>query len=121
RKIHERINRYLNNRLKGKGIDLVTYIKIDENPAEKKLRVEGAAVMMADRMIEKLCADEVKSYHLLMDTLEGGLILVPHPNYPDKKVVLEILQGQAKTKTDLELEDGGITLKKSIKIRTSFG
>ncbi len=121
RKIHERINRYLNNRLKGKGVDLVTYIKINDNTAEKKLQVEGAAIMVEDTMIDSLTAEEVMSYHLLMDTLEGGLILLPHPSFPDKKVVLEILQGKANTKTEIALQDEGITLKKSISIRASFG
>lgn len=121
RKVHERINKYLNNRLKGQEVDLVTKIKIDEELAEKKVKVAGAAVFKDDRMVDKIDEEKVKSYHFIMNTLKGGLIIIPHPVYEDKKVVLEILQNRVKTKSEITMEGDRIILKKEITVRTTVG
>ncbi|SNS82366.1 germination protein, Ger(x)C family [Anaerovirgula multivorans] len=114
----ERFNQYLNNRLKGRRVDILTTFTHDKIMGEDKINIAGAAVMQEDKLVSILSNDEVRIYHLLMDTLHTGLLIVPHPAYPDKKVVLEVLKGN--TKTSIKMEENTIILKKSIDIRTTF-
>lgn len=114
----ERFNQYLNNRLKGRKVDILTTFTHDKIMGEDKINIAGAAVMQEDKLVSILSNDEVRIYHLFMDTLHTGLLIVPHPVYPDKKVVLEVLGGN--TKTSIKMEEDTIILKKSIDIRTTF-
>lgn len=118
RRARGRFNTYLNNRLKGKKVDVLTAIMHEINMEENKVKIVGVAVMQEDKLVGILDEQQVRAYHFLMDTLEGGLLTIPHPSYPERKVVLEILKSN--TKTFLEMKKNGIYLRKSIDIRTTF-
>ncbi|AKL96373.1 spore germination B3 GerAC family protein [Clostridium aceticum] len=117
----QRFNAYLNNRLKGRGVDILTIFacETDKNIGEDKIKISGAAVMENDKLVGTLSSEETRIYHFLMNTLDAGLITIPHPVDPDKKAVLEILKSN--TKTSIHLENNQLIFKKSINIRTTFG
>ncbi|AOY78142.1 Ger(x)C family spore germination protein [Clostridium formicaceticum] len=115
----ELLNTYLNNRLKGKRVDVLSTCSHAINMDEDKIKLSGAAVMQDDKLVSTLSAEEVRNYHLLMDISHIGLLLLPHPVYQDKKVVLEVLRGN--TSTAIELKNNKVILRKSINIKTTFG
>lgn len=121
RMVHERMNKFLNNRLKGQRVELVAKIKLEEDPSEKKVKVYGGAILKDDKMVDSLGEDDVINYHFLMNSIKGGLIIIPHPVDDEKRVALEILQNRSKTKSKITMEDDRVILKKEITTRTTIG
>lgn len=91
-----RLNDYLNDRLQGCGVSLLPIIEIQKEAIGERIEVTAAAVLIDDKMVDKISEDEILLYKLLNGDASTGEFSVPHPNEEGKFISLNILDHDVK-------------------------
>lgn len=91
-----RLNDYLNERLQGSGINLLPIIEIQKEAIGERVEVTAAAVLVNDKMVDKISEDEILLYKLLNGDASHGEFSVPHPNEKGQFISLNILDHKVK-------------------------
>lgn len=119
RGIEMRMDKFLNRRLIGKNVVVVTHISFKKNQPEDKLEISGGAIIKDDKLVGFLSKNEGQGYNFIQNNVRMGTLEIPNPQHNDKYITLEILN--SRTKTSINYKDNVIHLKKVINIKTSIG
>lgn len=115
---HYKLFEVLNQRRMGKNVMIVTVLTKDVGNLEDKIRKDGAAVFHNDRMMDKLELPEMKPLAFIKDIVRAGYMEVPHPNYEDKFISVQILTSN--TITDILYEEEKVILRQTINLKTTM-
>lgn len=119
RAINRPINMYMNQRLIGDKVNIVSILEVRKEVGEaNKVFVNGGAIIKNDKMIGTLSKEEGQGFNFLLNNVASGTLEIANPDYPGKFVTLEILK--SKTKTDINQEGDKIKLIKEIKVNTAI-
>ncbi|AKL97117.1 spore germination B3 GerAC family protein [Clostridium aceticum] len=113
---HRKLYELLNDRRMGKNTSIITAIKVDENHLETKVKKDGAAVFHNDKLVDKLEVKDMVPIAFINDKVRKGYLDVPHPEFAEKKVTLEIVKSN--TITDILYEEGRIYLRQTVNVQT---
>ncbi|MPW26654.1 Ger(x)C family spore germination protein [Alkalibaculum sp. M08DMB] len=108
------LNDYLNDRLRGSRVAIVPTVRRVVYKTGEDVEISGAAVLVNDKMVEKLTLNEVATYKFLTGEIKLGDITVDNPQDKGKLVSLLVLKN--KTKDDFEYH--GESLIYTIEINT---
>ncbi|MDD7794819.1 Ger(x)C family spore germination protein [Clostridium sp. 'White wine YQ'] len=101
-----RLNNYLNNKLIGSRTNVIPIVERTEKSIKTRIGVNGAAVLVDGKMLDKINNEQVEAYNLLNNKLKSGGLFVGNPEHKEKIVSLNILSSKPKRK--VYLEDGRI-------------
>lgn len=95
-------------RLSTPGIDpLVPQVTLEKQGDKMIPTLKGSAVFRGRKMVGSLNEDESRGYRWMQSKIiQGGIFIIPSPIDPQKKVSLELIRSQSKTKaiaTDQEI------------------
>jgi spore germination protein KC len=113
------VNEYMSKRLMGSKTKVITGLRIKKEQLEDKVEIDGAAVMVDDKMIEVMRREEGQGYNFLIDEVKTGTLEVSNPDHEGELVTLEILNSD--TNTNMKYERGKIKLIKTINVRVALG
>lgn len=85
----------------------------------KDLKVEGGAVFKKDQLQGWLSSDETTGYLYIINEVKNGIINIPNPLNPDKKVAIEVISKGSKI--DVQLKDAQPILLIEIKMEGNIG
>jgi Ger(x)C family germination protein len=111
-----RIDDYLNNRLIGNRVDILTVLFLSKDHLDSKIRLQSSAVLKDDKLVGEMSFDETAIHNLMSHTLKTGTLLVHGKN--DNIMTLEIVS--SKEKAELTYDGNKVKLIKNIKIKTTF-
>lgn len=117
--ISENVNDYISNSFNKDAINIITAIEIKDDIVDKKIQLNGGAVIRDNKMLKKMEPTEVLSYNLLMEPVNEGTFEIQNPNEPDKFITLDILEKNQSTKVNIE--NNIVTINKNLNIRVSVG
>ena len=117
--ISENVNDYISNSFNKDNINIITAIEIKDDIVDKKIQLNGGAVIKDNKMIKKMEPSEVLSYNLLMKPVTEGTFEIQNPSEPDKFVTLDILEKNQSTKVNIK--NNNIIINKNLDIRVSVG
>ncbi|MFZ7121105.1 MAG: Ger(x)C family spore germination protein [Eubacteriaceae bacterium] len=98
-----RINEFINNRHMGSQVNLVPIIKTGKQVENEKIEIDGAAVIVEDKMVSKLEKVEVGIYKYMVDKMMMGSIIIDNPMSHDGYISLIIINSN--TKKDILIEN----------------
>jgi len=81
--------------------------------------IEGAAVFHEDRLLGFLDVLQTRGFLWVVDEIKGGILVVPPQGEKEELISMEIIR--AESKMDVELKDGEILLKVTIKEEGNIG
>lgn len=113
-----RLDKYMNNRTIGSSINIVPMLRIKEVASEKRVEVDGAAVIVNDKMVDKLTDEEVIIHNLYTQDRNTGFLTAENPELKNEYLNLKILRH--KTKISLDYDGKTITLDKNVNLRVSL-
>lgn len=119
RAMEKNVNTYLSESLMGSNTDIIGVIQIRKDVLDKKVEINGGAVMQDNILVERMESKDSLSYNLLMDNVKGGTLEMANPQSTESFITLEILE--SKTISDIEYYNGKINLIKNINMRVSIG
>ncbi|MHC1684776.1 MAG: Ger(x)C family spore germination protein [Clostridiaceae bacterium] len=105
-------NDYLNLRHNAERTNVITYLKQDYDQGRDSLKIDGAAILQNEIMVEYLTRGESQGYNFIMDKIKSGTLEVPNPITQDSYITLEIRK--SKTKTKIEYDGETLNFKKNI-------
>lgn len=111
-----RIDDYLNNRLIGNKVDILTVLFLSEDHLDSRIRLQSSAILKDDKLVGEMSFDDTALFNLMSHTLKTGTLLVKG----DKGNIMTLEIVGSKVKTDLTYDGNNIKLKKDITIRTTF-
>jgi Ger(x)C family germination protein len=112
-----RIDDYLNNRLIGNRVDILTVLFLSKDHIDSKVRLQSSAVLKDDKMVGEMSFDETSLFNLMCHTLRTGTLLAHGKD--DNIMTLEIVG--SRVKTDFTYDGSNVKVVKNISIRTTFG
>ncbi len=113
-----RFDEYLVNRQMESSVDLINFLEKTKHTPNDRLTIKGLAVIQNDKLVGELNPKEAKYYNFFMGTLKVGDISIPHPEYEDKFITLEVIKNRTKLKVFDEGES--INIYKTINTSVSF-
>ncbi len=116
--IQLRLDQYMNMRMMGSRVNIVPMLRITETASEKRVEVNGAAVIVNDKMVDTMTDYEVITYNLYSQDRNIGYLVAKNPDLENKYVNLEVLNH--KTTISLDYDGKTLTLKKNLKLRVSL-
>lgn len=111
---HLRVDEYTNERLMGSRVSIIPIINKTQKSIDDRIAIEGAAVIVDDKMVDKMNLDEVTAYKFLTNDVKDGTIVTKKTNNKDGIIALDSL----KNKTKKYLEYDGEIIKFNITINT---
>lgn len=118
RAMRANINEYFSERLIGNNTDVIGVIKIREDALDKKIEIDGGAVLKDNVLIERIEAKDAMSFNLLMDNVKGGSLELPNPQSDGDYISLEILD--CKTLSSIKKDGDRLKLIKNMEIKVSL-
>jgi spore germination protein KC len=112
------VNEYLNKRVKGSRSYVITGMRIRTEDLEDKIELEGAGVIVKDRMVDIMPRVEAQGYNFLIDKVGEGTLEVTNPHSPDHFITLSMLNSD--TRTNVKYVKGKFRLIKDIYVITSI-
>jgi Ger(x)C family germination protein len=112
-----RLDKYMNRRLQGSNVAVIPLLKIKTTVSEKRVAAEGGAVILKDKMVDKLNDEEVISYNIVINEAKTGFIYAKNPEINNKFVSLKILG--SKTKITVNYDGKTVHLIKNIKTKVT--
>ncbi|MBU3108854.1 Ger(x)C family spore germination protein [Clostridium gasigenes] len=119
RAMEENVNEYLNESLMGSNTNILGVIQIRKDVLDKKVEINGGAIMKDNVLIKRIEAKDSLSYNLLINDVKGGTLEMANPQSQDGFITLEILESN--TISDIEYDGENIKLIKDIDMRVSIG
>lgn len=114
-----RVNEFFNNRNSGSHVNLVPIIKKIQQGGSEKIDIDGAAVIVEDKMVSSLNKEEVAVYKYMTNKLQTGDLTVKNPMESDNNISIAIMK--CNTKKDLiTLEDADTVVNLSIDLIVSI-
>lgn len=91
-------------KLASPGVDpVLPQVSIKDQFGQKLLKIEGTAVFRGSRLAGELNETESRGYRFLQaKTVRGGLLIIPAPGDPSRKVTIEIINSITKVKPVIE-------------------
>lgn len=117
--ISENVNDYISNSFNKDAINIITAVEIKDDMIDKKIQLNGGAVIRDNKMIKKMEPSEVLSYNLLMEPVTEGTFEIQNPNEPDKFVTLDILEKSQSTQVNIKNDN--VIINKNLDIRVAVG
>ncbi|PKM95487.1 MAG: hypothetical protein CVU84_05315 [Firmicutes bacterium HGW-Firmicutes-1] len=116
----ERLFEYANLRTIGAKTDILNIIKMEGEEPSEVVIYEGA-VIVEDKMVDKLTKHDMRVYTLTMEEKTNGFITIPNPQMKGKYVSLTLLENKIKTeiKYDGKIENV-IHFSKELSFKLSF-
>lgn len=97
-------NDYLNIRHNAEQTNVITYLKQDHTQGRDSLKIDGAAVLQNEKMVEYLTRGGSQGYNFIMDKIKSGTLEVYNPQTLTSYVSLEIRKSDTKTKIEYDGE-----------------
>lgn len=98
---------------------VVTAINVRSEVSDKKVEINGGAVIGKFKLLDIMTKNEGEGYNFLIDKIKTGTLEISNPDSGSEFVTLEILNSDTKTKF---YKDGDkYILKKKINVKTSVG
>ena len=117
--ISKNVNDYISTSLNKDAINILTAIDIKDDIIDKKIELNGGAIIQNDKMLKKMEPTEVLSYNLLMEPVNEGTFEIQNPKEEDKFITLDILEKNSLTK--VIKEDNSFIINENLDIRVSIG
>lgn len=117
--IRANVNDYITHTLMGNNIGFMSAIEIKDDEVGSKIALNGGAIMRDNHMIARLEEKDALTFNILTKNIREGTFEVANPNELDKFITLDILEET--NKTDIEIRDEDVILKKDINIKVSIG
>lgn len=112
------VYKYLNDRYIGNEIEVMAFIKIKKEELQDDVIIDGAGILKKGKLIEIMEASDAVVFSGMMGKGSSKLIIIPHPNYKDKHITLEVLSKGLKT--FIKYDKGKIILEKIFDVRVTF-
>lgn len=119
RVIKANVKDYVTNTLIGDNISVMSALQVKKNEVDRKIELNGGAIMKDNHLIDKLEQKDALTYNLLMNNVKEGTLEVPNPEEINKLITLDILEGVNNTGVKVEGEE--IILEKKLNIKVSLG
>lgn len=119
RAMETNVNSYLNDSLMGSNTNILGVIQIRKDVLDKKVEINGGAIMKDNVLVKRIEAKDSLSYNFLMNDVKGGTLEMANPQSEDGFITLEILESNTISK--IEHENDNINLVKDITMRVSIG
>jgi spore germination protein KC len=90
-------------RLSTPGIDpLVPQVTLEKQGDKMTPTLKGSAAFRGKKMVGSLNKDETRGYRWMQPkTIQGGIVVISSPLDPQKKVTLELIRSQSKTRAEV--------------------
>lgn len=99
------------NRLLSPGIaPIMTHLELYERDGQKHVRIVGVCVYRGDKLVGHLTPAETRGMLWVRGRVQGGVIVVPDPRNPGRKVSLETLRSWVKVRPRLDGERARVTV-----------
>lgn len=119
RAMETNVNSYLNDSLMGSNTNILGVIQIRKDVLDKKVEINGGAIMRDNVLIKRIEAKDSLSYNFLMNKVQGGTLEMANPQSQDGFITLEILESN--TISEIEYDGENINLMKDITMRVAIG
>jgi Ger(x)C family germination protein len=113
-----RLDKYLNDRVKGSRTSIIPILKIISVDKEKRIAARGAAIIEKDKMVDKINDDEVIAYNYVHGEAKTGFLTADNPDEKGKHVTLKVLKNNVKISASYDGKS--VLLKKDIKVRVTL-
>lgn len=117
--VRSNVNDYITNTLMGDNVSFMSAIEIKDDEVDSKIVLNGGAIMRDNHMVERLEEKDTLTFNILTKNVREGTFEVANPQEINKFITLDILEET--NKTDIEVSDEEIVLKKDINIKVSIG
>ena len=117
--IKSNVNDYISSTLTGSKNSFMSVIELKNDDIESRIELNGGAIMHDNKMVERLKAEDVLTYNMLMKNVGEGTFQVPNPYDTGKFVTFDILDET--NNTDITFDEDNIVLKKDIDVRVTIG
>lgn len=111
---------YLNNRHMGEDIEVISIIRIEEKALQKNVKIEDAAVLKKDKLIEIMDKKDIQAYDIIMGRMSSGILVLPHPTVKNKNITLEIMNNKLKSSIYHVKDENRIIWENDFNITTMF-
>lgn len=98
RSLQSNINYYLSNRLMGNSTLLLPAIKLKKDVLDKKVELDGSAILKENILIDKLESDDTLIYDVMMGYVKDGALEMGNPNTKEDFITLDILSSTEDSK-----------------------
>lgn len=119
RAMEQNVNDYLSESLMASNTNIIGVIQIRKDVLDKKVEINGGAIMKDNILVERIESKDSLSYNFLMNNVKGGTLEMANPQTPESFITLEILESN--TISDIEYDGEILNLIKNIEMRVSVG
>lgn len=119
RAMQANVNDYLSNSLMASNTTVIGVIDIKQDALDKKVEINGGAILKDNILKERIPTKDAFSYNLLMDNVKGGTLEIANPQSNEDFITLNI-EG-SKTKSKIRYDGNKVTLVKDLEMNLSIG
>ena len=116
--ISSNVNDYISETLEKDGNSLMGSIKIQEDISEKKVSLNGGALFINNKLVNKLNEIDSMSFNLLTKRVSHGVFEIENPQNKNDFITLNIIKSVPNTKVNYE--NNRILVSKTINITLSI-